>query len=674
MRRLIVRFVLLALLLLTLSRLGLALWQHERVGAGGGLAAVMTGGLRIDLSLIAMLVIIPALLAPWLGHRRWPTAITAGVLLVFWLLLVLLEVSSPGWIEEYDTRPNRLFVEYLVSPREVSGMLWRGYLGVVVATTVTMIIAAWFGRRVFRARPVDARWPLLRRVVVTVVLLPLLVLAGRGTLQHRPINASTVAVGNDAMVNALPLNGFYNVARAIMDSRRERSSRDIYGKMTEADMQRRVRATIGLPDDGFDPAWPTLRRQAATAHPTQPRNIVLIIEESLGAQFVGHLGGRDLTPNLDRWSREAWTFGRLYATGTRSARGLEALTTGFLPTPAEAVLKLPRSQRDFLTLANLLAPYGYHSRFIYGGEAHFDNMRGFFLGNGFDEVVDRERFANTSFVGTWGASDDDMFAELDRRLQADGAAYAAAAPGERRPTVTVAFTVSNHTPWEIPPNRIALDGDPGHHDAIRYADKALGDYLDLASQRPYWQDTVFLVVADHDARAGGASLVPVHNFHIPALILGGTITARRDDRLASQIDLPATLLSLAGVDLAHPMPGVDLSAHSPNRAVMQYGDAHGYLWVDGNAAAQSPTTAAARLVVHEPGQPARQFSVEGGLGLQQVRLTPADADADRVATGLALALWPDWAYRGGRYRAPDAAAAAAAGAPLPERPLNPPAR
>lgn len=644
MRRLILRFALMALVLLTASRLGLGLWQAERVADGGGLAAVMLGGLRIDISLIAMLIAIPALLAPWLGHRTWPTRFCAAFFLVLWLVLVLLEASTPGWIQEYDTRPNRLFVEYLVSPREVGGMLLRGYTGVVIATIVAIGLAFWFGRRLLAPTPPDRRWPLVRRILVTVVVLPLIVLAARGTLQHRPINPSTVAVGNDAMVNALPLSGFYNVARAIHDSRRERSSHDVYGGMAEADMQQRVRATLGLAGTVFDPRWPTLRQQPPIQARARPLDIVIIVEESLGAQFVGHLGGRNLTPNLDRWSEQAWTFGRLYATGTRSARGLEALTTGFLPTPAEAVLKLPRSQRDFLTLASLLAPHGYRSRFIYGGEAHFDNMKGFFLGNGFDEVVDRDRFAEARFVGTWGASDDDMFAELDRRLEADARARAAADPVDGRPTLTVAFTVSNHTPWEFPADRIAVDGEADHDDAIRYADKALGDYLDRASRKPYWQDVVVLVAADHDARAGGASLVPVHNFHIPALILGAGISPRRDDRLVSQIDLPVTLMSLAGIDVAHPIPGVDLSRQSPDRAVMQYGDAHGYLW--------SGASAGDQIVVHEPNQPGRQFGVEGGLGGRPVKLTQAAADPERVATGLALALWPDWAYRGGHYRVP----------------------
>src|SRR5690606_29129209 len=94
---------------------------------------------------------------------------------------------------------------------------------------------------------------------------------------------------------------------------------------------------------------------------------------------------------------------------------------------------------------------------------------------------------------------------------------------------------------------------------------------------PYWENTVFLLAADHDARVGGASLVPVRHFHIPALILGGTVTPQRDDRLVSQIDMPPTVLSLLGVTTEHPMIGHDLTGPGGGRAMMQYGENYGYL-------------------------------------------------------------------------------------------------
>ncbi|WP_431159405.1 sulfatase-like hydrolase/transferase, partial [Winogradskyella poriferorum] len=86
----------------------------------------------------------------------------------------------------------------------------------------------------------------------------------------------------------------------------------------------------------------------------KPKNIVIILQESLGARFVGSLGGLPLTPNLDALADEGWYFESLYATGTRSVRGIEAVTTGFTPTPARSVVKLGKSQSGFFSLAELL--------------------------------------------------------------------------------------------------------------------------------------------------------------------------------------------------------------------------------------------------------------------------------------------------------------------------------
>src|SRR5690606_6604031 len=180
-----------------------------------------------------------------------------------------------------------------------------------------------------------------------------------------------------------------------------------------------VLSCAGLPVPPEVATHPRVHPRAPTRRRGRPANIVIILEESLGAQYSAALGGANLTPHLDALAREGWAFARAYATGTRSVRGLEAVTAGFLPTPAQAVLKLPAAQRGFFTLADVLGRHGYHSRFIYGGESHFDNMKGFFLGNGFDEIIDRLDFTNPAFVGTWGASDEDMFTQLDTHLRAD---------------------------------------------------------------------------------------------------------------------------------------------------------------------------------------------------------------------------------------------------------------
>lgn len=615
-------FIAASLIMLTLSRLGLALWQYKRVEAGGGLAPILFGGLRIDLHQIGIIVALPAVLGPWLGHFPAATEITFAWYWFGWVLLILMEVSTPPFISEYDSRPNRLFVEYLKHPREVSGMIWRGHrLSLVGGLSLLVLLGGVLPWLAMSPEP-DAPMTWWLRPIASLVILAVVILAIRGTLGHRPMNASTVAYASDAMLNTLPLNSLYSVSAAIYNMRREKSASALYGDMPLDEQHALLRKGAGLQGAPMDDAHPTRHAHTASTRRDKPLNLVIIIEESLGAQYSASLGGQNLTPHLDALSEQAWTFTRTYATGTRSVRGLEAILTGFPPTPAQAVVKLPRAQQGFFSIADLLGRQGYTSRFIYGGEAHFDNMKGFFLGNGFDRIIDRSDFEKPAFVGTWGACDEDMFDEVDRVLRADS----------DQPSLTVAFSVSNHTPWEYPAGRIAVEGAAATaENSVRYADWALGAFFEKAKKAPYWDNTVFLVVADHDSRVFGASLVPVRHFHIPAIILGADVKPKRDDRLISQIDLAPTLLSLIGVDSTHPMIGHDLTQSSPGRAMMQYGENYGYL-------------KDSRLLVLTPHARPTQYDYLAPETFNEVPL-----DAGLVREALAHAIWPSWAYMECRY-------------------------
>ncbi|QXR36838.1 LTA synthase family protein [Alcaligenes aquatilis] len=624
MRHLVYVFIPSALILLTAFRLAFALWQWPRVRQAGGLLPILIGGLRIDALIIAALSAPVVLLAPWVGHYPVMTTVAAIWFTFAWFLLTLLEVSTPQFIIEYDTRPNRLYVDYLKHPQEVVGMLWKGYrlmIGIALIGLGLIVYSGWaiFGQ--VSPDPVMSWW---LRPIWMLVGAALCALAIRGTLAHRPINPSSVAWSSDSMLNTLPLNSLYNVAYAIYSMKNERSAQDIYGGMDAAEMNQIVRDAATLPA-GPD-TLPTLHRQTPAQQRERKPNLVLIVEESLGAQYVSNLGGANLTPELDKLAQTGWNFRRAYATGTRSVRGLEAVSAGFPPTVADAVLRLPGSQTRFFTLAQLLKEQGYRSRFIYGGEAHFDNMKSFFLGNGFDELYEQSSFESPEFVGTWGTSDEDMFNKLHHLLSQD----------KEQPTLTLAFSVSNHSPWEYPAGRIQVEGDPATvENTVRYADWAIGDFFKKARQSDYWDNTVFLIVADHDSRVGGANLVPLRHFHIPALILGGGVPNRQDERIISQIDLAPTLLSLMGIESEHPMIGRDLTQQDSDRAMMQYFENYGYLKGD-------------ILTVLMPHQSPCQYRYTA-----PDKYEPLEQIDDVLAKeALAHVLWPSWAYHEQAYTLP----------------------
>jgi len=574
-----------ALPLLSLTRIGLLLWQAERVAATGAWANILLQGVRVDVIQLGLLTIIPLMIAPIFFHQsmwhRWKKLSYIWVFLSL-VLLIFLEAVSPAFIAEYATRPNRLFIEYLQYPKEVIPMLWNGFrLAVLSCVSVSIVsifcIKKWLQPWLSQPRPS----PMLRHWVALPFVILLVALSIRSTTNHRPANPAMFAITNDTLVNSLTINSTWSVFHAIYNLKHESKSSEIYGKMPLEDIMQQVQMTRDKLQDKRPllkhADIPTLTQQVASVQRDKPLNLVIVLEESLGATFVKSLGGLPVTPELEKLKAEGWWFENLYATGTRSVRGIEAVVAGFPPTPAQSTVKLSLSQQHFFTLASLLRKHGYTSDFIYGGEGHFDNMRNFFLGNDFNSVVDQDDYTNPIFTGSWGVSDEDLFNKAHEQLMqhhADG-----------NPFFTLIFSSSNHTPFEFPDGRIDLHEQPkaSENNAVKYADYAYGEFFKKAKASPYWKDTLFLIVADHDIRIRDDDLVPIANFHIPGLIVGADIQPRTINTVASQIDLPTTLISLMGIDAQHPMIGRDISAepdNMPGRAMMQYQE--NYAWMEGN--------------------------------------------------------------------------------------------
>ena len=559
-------FVLINLLIFTLSRLGLSLWQADRISAVNGWTELFLQGLRIDIVALCYLFGVPALFSVLFHPSRLWTKILRVWLTAGSVFILFMEIATPAFIETYDFRPNRLFIEYLIYPKEVFNMLMEGHFNAVLFSLLSTVIAAliYWKLSAWAVKNLHTMsWKV--RPFIALLVIAVAFIGARSSFQHRGINPAMVAFSSDALVNSLVLNSGYSVLYAAQQFKDEEKSSEMYGKMDHDEMLRILKESRGRPQsDYISDKFPTLTKNRAT-YQGKPKNIVILLQESLGAQFIGTLGGKPLSPNIDKLAEEGWLFENLYATGTRSVRGIEAVTAGFTPTPARAVVKLNNAQRNFFTIAELLAKQGYDTSFIYGGEKHFDNMASFFYGNGFQTIIDQQDYQNPKFTATWGVSDEDLFDKANETFSK--------LHDEGKPFFSLVFSSSNHDPFEFPDGKIELYEQPKatRNNSAKYADYAVGHFFELAKKSNYWNDTIFLVIADHDSRVAGASLMPIKHFHIPALILGGGIEPRRDNRLVSQIDMPTTLLSLAGVSGNYPMMGFDLTQDvNPDRALMQF--------------------------------------------------------------------------------------------------------
>lgn len=603
-------FYIVGLIITTLSRIIYFFLFYSRITATENYWLIFPTGLRFDIILLTYIAVFPALLIVLLPYKVLVKFSRFFVYFFMTLLLLLLfmELATPSFLLQYDTRPNRLFIEYLNHPQEVFSMLIKGFGKIIFIALTVLIIVGYIGFKksknwfqLFKAPSYSVK------LISLPFVLFFLFLGARSSLTSvRPINASDAVFSKDQFTNSIALNSLYTVGSAIYALKHEEDMAKMYGTLPIDEALRRVKKYMTANDEDFtNNKIPLLHKQISSHKREKPYNLVIFLEESLGAEYVGALGGLPLTPNIDSLAKEGMLFTNLYSTGTRSVRGIEAMVTGFLPTPSRSVVKLGKSQHNFFTLAQVLKRQGYETSFIYGGSSNFDNMGAFFNGNGFNTIIDERDYKENEydFKGSWGVSDESLVRKGNELYKS----Y------KDKPFFSLKFSSSNHSPFEFPDGKIKNYDEKKNtvNNAIKYADYAIGQFFKLAKNEKYYDNTVFIIVADHNTRTWGKSLIPVNKFRIPALIIAPNIEKGITyDKLCSQLDLPSSLLDLIGLDVSTPMVGrnlFQLNDSIPGRTIMQFHSTNSFR--NGND-----------LIVLQAGQKPVQFLVD-----KNDKITPADS-------------------------------------------------
>jgi phosphoglycerol transferase MdoB-like AlkP superfamily enzyme len=564
------------------------------------------------------------------------------------VVITFLECAAWPSLREFGSRPEALFIEYLKYGGQVVAMVLSGFLLETVVTIAAIGVIAWFAHRRL-ARATLAPWPRWGvRLLVFPVGAALLFAGARSSFSHRPANLSSASFSRNHFHNELALNSTYTLGYAVYRRKHETDTARDYGSLPVERIFELTKRHGPLPAEGYLPAGngqeSTLRvQQPAVPRSGPPPNIVIILLESFGAEYTGPVGRAGLTPNFDRLAREGVSFTRLFSTGTRTSRGIEAVISGFFPTPARSVVKLGLARNGFFTTAELFRREGYRTHFIYGGESNFDEMKSFFAGNGIETISDQPVLQKPGHaVGVWGIHDEDVLNEADALFRSQ----------DGQPFFAVVLSTSNHTPFDYPAGRIEPNPDfpvASAENAIKYTDHALGQFFAKASTADYFKNTIFLVVADHGTRVSGDQLIPLYKFEIPAMIYGPRelIPNQVVQTLASQVDLIPTVLGLTGRPWLHPMMGRNLldpaeqASGRPGRTLLQYENHFGY-WKDDT------------LVVLRPGLPPSHFLVEttDQPGRDRFQLHPAPPDAALAEEALAHSLLPGHLYRERLYHLP----------------------
>lgn len=301
-------------------------------------------------------------------------------------------------------------------------------------------------------------------------------------------------------------------------------------------------------------------------------NIVVIVVESLSASYMQVFGNpQNLTPNIEKIAQEGVLFTNLYATGTRTVRGLEAIVKSIPPTPGSSIIRRSGNENIF-TISTILKDFGYNLDFIYGGYGYFDNMNYFFEKNGFN-ITDRNNFGKEeiTFANVWGVADGDVAKKLikiiDKRYN------------QNKPFFSLFMTTSNHRPYTFPEG--VIEAPQGSKEsAVRYTDYSIGQFIQEAKTKPWFENTIFAIVADHCASSAGKTTLPKDKYHIPFILYSPKYLKNYEGMkigtLASQIDVMPTILGLGNITYKSKFFGADLFSHEPNRAFISTYQLLGY--------------------------------------------------------------------------------------------------
>jgi phosphoglycerol transferase MdoB-like AlkP superfamily enzyme len=560
--RLLLRLSLIYVVFNALVRIGLGIyngdpgifWSGRILGAlliGAAFDAGMASFMMLPL--LALLLFLRSSSAPRNGG--FGRGVIALSLLPFAVLLVFVAAAEFVFWNEFASRFNFIAVDYLVYTNEVIGNIRESYpMPLLLSVVGVLSLGLWalILRYTRTARQAPAP-PWSGRLARSAALLLVPVAS------YLLLDANYKEFSDDAQANELAGNGSFDFFHAYQANSidYERFYQTLPGAQALANVRKALKID-GPAKTPFD-----IRRPVSPEGDEKHWNVVLVSIESLSATFLAHFGNEGgLTPNLDRMADEGMLFTQLYATGTRTVRGLEALTLSVPPTPGNSIVKRPNNG-GLYSLGSVFASKGYVPLYIYGGYSYFDNMLAFFGGNGY-HVADRTQLASEDihFQNIWGVCDEDLFTLALREIDREA--------GTGQPFFAHVMTVSNHRPYTYPEGRIDIPSKTGREGGVKYTDWAIGDFVERARTRPWFDNTVFIFVADHTHRGRGKIDLPPYNYLIPMIIWApGKIAPAKIDQIASQIDVAPTLLGLMNLRYESRFFGSDILApDAPRRALL----------------------------------------------------------------------------------------------------------
>ncbi|MCC2646138.1 MAG: Phosphoglycerol transferase [Rickettsiaceae bacterium] len=571
----------------TLSRISLSIYAlFAKQISFLQLPLILTLGYSNDL--IASLYLIPVILILSIfsrlllrkQHLRYYTALVAYKIYI--LILLFIVIAEIVFWDEYGTKFNFIAVDYLIYTQEIIGTLKDSLpvIPILLGIGFVSIIITYLSSKKIKTVLLEPKTTKEGLLIVICLLL------SWGCSKF--YNSTYTFFSNNRFANELTLNGPYEFIKAFINNSLDYNQ--FYTTIPSSDAKKIVRQHILQSNQSF--IDDNITRKTTEAQFDKNYNVILLTVESLSAEYINYYGGSEnITPNIDKLIPESLVFNNIYAVGTRTVRGLEALTLSIPPTPGSSIVRRPNNNGLF-NIGTIFNQKGYDVKFVFGGYSYFDNLSKFFTHNGF-QILDRSdlRVEEISFSNVWGVADEDI---LNKAIEAADNSYKA-----KKPFFQLIMTTSNHRPYTFPDGRIDLPSGGGRLAGVKYTDYAVGKFIEQAKTKEWFDNTIFVITADHCASSAGKTELPVHKYHIPLLIYAPKlIKPGVNNTLASQIDLAPTIFGLVDFDYNSKFFGKDILKSPPNRAFISTYQLLGYL-KDSN------------LVILAPNKAPEQFKVEG---------------------------------------------------------------
>lgn len=497
---------------------------------------------KIVIIFIALKTILFGLLL-FLPKYRSQIRLSLFTFVIFLYVLLILQngISEYFFWNEFGVKYNFIAVNYLVYTNEVIGNIMQSYPVIPLFSGLFIIAALVTYFIVKRSKNYIESIPsFVEKIKISGIYLLLFGLS----LLAIPI-LSTKENSQNIFTNELQANGIYKFYLAFKNS--ELDYFKFYKTVPNAQAFAQLKQQI--PSISGQTTLREIKNEAAENH----KNVVLITIESYSAEFMKMYGNdRDITPFLDSLATNSLVFTNLYAVGNRTVRGLEAVTLCFPPTAGESVVKRKDNKNKFST-GTIFKQKGYTVKFMYGGDAFFDNMEDFFVGNGY-EIIDKKTFTpkEITFDNIWGVCDEDMYNKAIAIMNSEAKS--------NKPFFNHIMTVSNHRPFTYPNGKIDIPGDAKSRDGgVKYTDYAIRKFFEMAKKQTWFANTVFVILADHCASSAGKTELPLDKYRIPALIYSPNfVSPKKYTKLMSQIDIMPTVFGLLNFDYQSKFYGQDV--------------------------------------------------------------------------------------------------------------------